>query len=420
MSTHRVLIIIGGGIAAYKAPELIRAFKKNGIGARCLLTAAAAQFVSPLSLASVSGDKVYENLFDLKDEVEMGHIQLSREADAILVAPATADLIGKMAMGVANDLASTTLLATDKPVFIAPAMNVRMWHHPATQRNLSQLKADRIQMIGPDEGDMACGEFGLGRMSDIEQIVTQVMDGLNIEASDVAAKYTPVDQPLKGQHVLMTAGPTHEPIDPVRYIANRSSGKQGYAIATAFAEAGATVSLISGPTNLPDPVGVNITRVETAKEMLSIVQQSLPADIAVMTAAVADWRVDTQANQKVKKDIGAGPPTLSLVENPDILAWLSKLEGDKRPDLVIGFAAETENVAEYASAKRARKGCDWMVANNVSPETGIMGGDNNTIDIFTSDDHETWPNMSKIDVAQKLVARISHYVSAKSNKEPNS
>ncbi len=411
MSINRILIIIGGGIAAYKAPELVRAFKKQGINARCVLTAAAAQFVSPLSIASVSGDKVYENLFDLKDEAEMGHIQLSREADAILVAPATADLIGKMAMGVANDLASTTLLATDKPVFIAPAMNVRMWHHPATQRNLEQLKADGIRIIGPDEGDMACGEFGLGRMSEVDDIVSQVMDGLNQHETEHAPPaLAKNDGALSGKHVLVTAGPTHEPIDPVRYIANRSSGKQGYAIAAAFAASGASVTLISGPTDLPCPTGVQITRVETACEMLEHVQAALPADIAVMTAAVADWRVETQASQKVKKNADSKAPTLTLVENPDILAWVSQQSGAQRPGLVIGFAAETENVSEYAQAKRIRKGCDWIVANNVSPENGIMGGDHNTVDIFTNDDQDKWPAMSKTEVAQKLVVKVSDYM----------
>lgn len=411
MSINRILIIIGGGIAAYKAPELVRAFKKQGINARCVLTAAAAQFVSPLSIASVSGDKVYENLFDLKDEAEMGHIQLSREADAILVAPATADLIGKMAMGVANDLASTTLLATDKPVFIAPAMNVRMWHHPATQRNLEQLKADGIRIIGPDEGDMACGEFGLGRMSEVDDIVSQVMHGLNQHETEHAPPaLAKNDGALSGKHVLVTAGPTHEPIDPVRYIANRSSGKQGYAIAAAFAASGASVTLISGPTDLPCPTGVQIRRVETACEMLEHVQAALPADIAVMTAAVADWRVETQASQKIKKNTDNAAPTLTLVENPDILAWVSQQSGAQRPSLVIGFAAETENVSEYAQAKRIRKGCDWIVANNVSPENGIMGGDHNTVDIFTNDDQDKWPAMSKTEVAQKLVVKVSDYM----------
>lgn len=397
MQGQRVLLVIGGGIAAYKAPELVRGLRKAGCSVRCLLTAAASQFVSPLSLASVSGDKVYENLFDLTDEAEMGHIQLSRDADLILVAPASADLIAKMAQGTANDLASTALLATDKPVCIAPAMNVRMWHHAATQRNIAQLQADGIAIIGPEEGDMACGEYGLGRMSDPEDIVEAVKPLFKPSAATGA---------LRGRHIIVTAGPTHEPIDPVRYIANRSSGKQGYAIANALAKAGATVTLISGPTQIPPPAGVKTVAVETALQMLDAVKAALPADAAVMCAAVADWRIADAHMQKIKKNKESKGATLTLTENPDILAWLSR-EAAPRPQLVIGFAAETEKVLEHATAKRARKQCDWLVANDVSPETNVMGGDFNTVHLITADGQEDWARMSKTEVAAKLADKIS-------------
>lgn len=408
MDGKRILLIIGGGIAAYKAPELVRALRKAGLSVRCLLTAAAAQFVSPLSLASVSGDKVYENLFDLTDEAEMGHIQLSRDADLILVAPATADLIAKMAQGTANDLASTALLATDKAVCIAPAMNVRMWHHPATQRNIARLTADGVTLIGPAEGDMACGEFGLGRMSEPDDIVSAVSAALGQGG------------PLVGRHILVTAGPTHEPIDPVRYIANRSSGKQGYAVATALAQLGAQVTLISGPTELTPSSNVTRINVETAREMREAVEANLPADVAILTAAVADWRPEETAHQKMKKQDGVTTHQLTLVQNPDILAWLAQ-DTKLRPPLVIGFAAETEHVIDFATAKRTRKQCDWIVANDVSPETGVMGGDFNLVHLITADGAESWPRMSKEQVATALAQRIAqclqpHHTTTKSEE----
>ncbi len=402
MQAHRVLLIIGGGIAAYKTPDLVRALRKDGFQVRCLLTAAAEQFVSPLSLASVSGDKVYENLFDMTDEAEMGHIQLSRDADIVLVAPATADLIAKMAQGTANDLASTALLATDKPVYIAPAMNVRMWHHAATQRNITQLKSDGITLIGPEEGDMACGEYGLGRMAEPAQIAAAIKASIDM-AQNLGG--------LAGRHILVTAGPTHEPIDPVRYIANRSSGKQGYAIAEALANAGANVTLISGPTQLSAPRGVNTIAVETAQEMMQAVEASLPADAAIMCAAVADWRVADASEQKIKKEKGVDGATLSLVENPDILAWLCQ-EAKQRPPLVVGFAAETENVVAHATAKRVRKQCDWLIANDVSPNSEVMGGDFNTVHLMTAEGHEDWVRMSKAEVAVALAQRISETLGA--------
>jgi phosphopantothenoylcysteine decarboxylase/phosphopantothenate--cysteine ligase len=403
MQAQRVLLIIGGGIAAYKAPDLVRALRKDGYQVRCLLTAAAEQFVSALSLASVSGDKVYENLFDLTDEAEMGHIQLSRDADIVLVAPATADLIAKMAQGTANDLASTALLATDKPVYIAPAMNVRMWHHAATQRNIAQLKSDGIRLIGPEEGDMACGEYGLGRMAEPAQIAASLKASMRAPLASGA---------LAGRHILVTAGPTHEPIDPVRYIANRSSGKQGYAIADALAQAGAKVTLISGPTQLPYPQGVNTIAVETAQQMMDAVEAALPADAAVMCAAVADWRVADASAQKLKKDKAATATSLSLIENPDILAWLCQ-KAKQRPPLIIGFAAETENVLEHALAKRARKQCDWLIANDVSESSEVMGGDFNTVHLITADGHENWARMSKADVAAELTYRVCQTLGAK-------
>ena len=391
-------MIIGGGIAAYKAPELVRRLRDHGLGVRCLLTSAATQFVAPLSLASVSGDRVYQNLFDLTDEAEMGHIQLSRDADLILVAPATADIMARMAQGTANDLASTTLLATDKPVMIAPAMNVRMWTHTATQRNLAQLVADGIGVLEPDDGDMACGEFGPGRMQEPDAIAARVVAELSSEIPHTA-------RALAGRKILVTAGPTHEPIDPVRYIANRSSGKQGYAIAAAMAAAGAETRLVSGPTQLGSPKGVTVTRVETALEMLAACQSHLPVDAAIMTAAVADWRPADMASQKMKKS-KTSAPSLHLIENPDILASLSEA-GPNRPALVVGFAAETENLESYAREKLARKGCDWIVANNVARETGVLGGDMNTVHVVSRDGEETWKKMSKTDIAARLTARIS-------------
>ena len=420
---QRVLLIIGGGIAAYKAPELVRQLRAQGLGVRCLMTAAAAQFVSPLSLASVSGDTVYENLFDLTDETEMGHIQLSRDADIILVAPATADLMAKAAQGMANDLASTTLLATDKKIIMAPAMNVRMWQHEATQRNLAQLQKDGVRFIGPEEGDMACGEFGPGRMSEPQSIALATAQALGAP-NDMGA--TGTMEGLAGRKILVTAGPTHEPIDPVRYIANRSSGKQGYAIASALAAAGAEVHLVSGPTALPAPQGVNIVPVETARDMLAATQALLPVDAAVMTAAVADWRpVDCDA-QKIKKN-GDTPPALDLVENPDILATLGAADKN-RPALLIGFAAETENLETHARAKLAKKNCDWIIANNVGAESGIdggvMGGDENAVSLLCATGAKSAPTiehfdiMSKQAVAELLTARIgAHFAASKNQKK---
>lgn len=411
MSEPRVLLIIGGGIAAYKAPELVRQLKAQGIASRCLLTAAAEQFVSPLSLASVSGDKVYENLFDLTDEAEMGHIQLSRDADLIVVAPATADMIGKMAQGLANDLASTTLLATDKPVMIAPAMNVRMWEHPATQRNLDTLRADGVTLIGPDEGDMACGEFGLGRMSDPVEIAAAAKQLIaKAPRADLKPAVAP-DTPLTGRKILVTAGPTHEPIDPVRYIANRSSGKQGYAVAEALAALGADVHLISGPTALNDPRGVTTTRVETARDMLAACQQALPVDAAIMAAAVADWRPEQAHDSKIKKT-EAGLQDIKLTENPDILASLAQADSN-RPALVVGFAAETHTVEAHANDKLARKNCDWIVANDVSlnsgVEGGVMGGDENQIHLITKSGTQSWDKMPKTEVAAKLAHQVAGF-----------
>lgn len=417
---QRVLLIIGGGIAAYKAPELVRQLRAQGLAVRCLMTAAAEQFVSPLSLASVSGDKVYENLFDLTEEAEMGHIQLSRDADIILVAPATADLMAKAAQGLANDLASTALLATDKPIIMAPAMNVRMWQHEATQRNLKQLQDDGVTIIGPEEGDMACGEFGPGRMSEPVDIASATAKALGM--SPQSAKPAAADKPLAGRKVLVTAGPTHEPIDPVRYIANRSSGKQGYAIAGALAEAGAEVHLISGPTALPDPIGVTIKRVETARQMAEAVQALLPVDAAVMCAAVADWRPDACDAQKIKKT-GDAPPTLKLTENPDILATLGAA-GQNRPPLLIGFAAETEMVEAHANAKLKRKNCDWIVANNVGTDSGIdggvMGGDANAVMLVTAAATEHFEVMSKQAVAAMLAERVAAHFAAIGNTKKGS
>ena len=397
MGEKRVLLIVGGGIAAYKALELTRLLRKAGVGVRPILTAAGAEFVTPLSLAALAEDKVYTDLFALTDETEMGHIQLSRSADLVVVAPATADLIAKAAHGLANDLATTTLLATDKPVLMAPAMNVRMWEHVATKRNVERLRADGVSFVGPDEGAMACGEFGPGRMAEPEAIFAAIM----IRLADAAS------QPLAGKRALVTAGPTAEPIDPVRLITNRSSGKQGYAIAAALAALGADVTLVSGPTALTAPTGVRRVVVETAREMLAACEAALPADIAVCVAAVADWRPETVGLKKIKKD-GTRPPALAMVENPDILATLSKAQN--RPTLVIGFAAETHDVETHAKAKLDRKGCDWIVANDVSLE-GTMGGDENAVAIVSKSGIERWDRMPKGDVARKLATRIaSHFV----------
>ena len=392
MAEKRILLIVGGGIAAYKALELTRLLRKAGVGVRPILTQAGAQFVTPLSLSALAEDRVYADLFSLTDEAEMGHIELSRSADLVVVAPATADLMAKAANGLANDLASTTLLATDKPVLMAPAMNVRMWEHPATRRNLETLKRDGVLFVGPDEGAMACGEYGPGRMAEPAAIFEAVMAALR-----------PAGRPLAGKRAIVTAGPTAEPIDPVRLITNRSSGKQGYAIAAALAALGAEVTLVSGPTALPAPAGVKRVDVETAREMLAACESALPADIAVCVAAVADWRPESQGDRKIKKGDG-GPPPIALVENPDILATLSKAAA--RPRLVVGFAAETNDVEAHARAKLARKGCDWIVANDVSVE-GTMGGDDNAVAIVTQAGIERWERMAKGEVARRLAQRIA-------------
>jgi phosphopantothenoylcysteine decarboxylase/phosphopantothenate--cysteine ligase len=391
LAAKRVLLIIGGGIAAYKSLALIRLLRGAGAAVTPVLTKAGAEFVTPLSVASLAGEKVYAALFDLTDEAEMGHIQLSRVADLVVVAPATADLMAKMAGGQADDLASTLLLATDTPVLVAPAMNVRMWDHAATRRNVAQLQADAVRFVGPNEGEMACGEFGAGRMAEPDEIMAAIAALL-------------ADGPLKGRRVLVTSGPTHEPIDPVRYIANRSSGAQGTAIAAALRDLGAEVVFVTGPASVPPPAGVRVVRVETAADMLAAVLAALPVDAAVMAAAVADWRVANASGQKMKKDGTGKAPALEFAENADILATISK--GATRPALVVGFAAETQDVVAHATAKRARKGCDWIVANDVSPETGIMGGTENAVTVITEAGAEVWPRMGKDEVARKLALRI--------------
>ena len=388
-----VLLVIGGGIAAFKCLDLIRRLREQGARVVPVMTQAASEFVTPLSVSALAGEKVYQELFDLDDESEMGHIQLSRAADLVVVAPATADLMAKMAQGIAGDLASTLLLATDKPVLMAPAMNVKMWEHPATQRNLETLQGDGIAVVGPDEGNMACGEVGPGRMAEVHAIVQAVRDVL-------------LKGPLAGKHILVTSGPTHEPIDPVRYIANRSSGAQGTAIAQALVGLGARVSFVTGPASAPMPAGCEIIRVETAAEMLAAVQKVLPVDGAVFAAAVADWRVASASDSKIKKDGKGGLPVLEFAENPDILATISQLKTG-RPKLVVGFAAETDTVIAHATAKLKRKGCDWIVANDVSPETGIMGGSENAVTVISVDAADVWPRMSKVDVARKLAGKIA-------------
>jgi len=393
LAGRSVLLVIGGGIAAYKCLDLIRRLQDQGAKVVPVMTRAAGEFVTPLSVSALAGGKVYRELFDLTDEAEMGHIQLSRAADLVVVAPATADLMAKMANGIAGDLASTLLMATDKPVMIVPAMNVRMWEHAATQRNLTVLKADGIHVVGPEAGNMACGEFGPGRMAEVPAII----DGI---------KNVLVNGPLKGKHIIVTSGPTHEPIDPVRYIANRSSGTQGSAIADALAALGAKVSFVTGPVNTPMPGGCTISQVETAAEMLSAVQAALPADGAVFAAAVADWRVASRSDSKIKKDGKGGLPVLEFAENADILATVSQMEKG-RPDLVVGFAAETDTVIANATAKRARKGCDWIVANDVSPKTGIMGGAENAVTVISADTADVWPRMSKVEVARNLAGKIA-------------
>jgi len=392
-----VLLIIGGGIAAYKSLDLIRRLKERGIALRCILTKAAEHFVTPLSAGALVGERVFTDLFDPAGEFDVGHIRLARETDLIVVAPATADLMAKLAQGLAPDLATAVLLATHAKILLAPAMNPGMWSNKATQRNLAQVIADGALLVGPNEGEMAeSGERGTGRMAEPLEIAAAAEKLLNAGSA----------QPLKGKRMLVTAGPTHEPIDPVRYIANRSSGKQGYAIAAAAAAAGAEVTLISGPVNLADPPGVKLIKVETARDMLQAAESALPVDIGIFAAAVADWRVANAGEQKIKKKAGQTTPELSLVENPDILATIAKRKS-QRPKLVIGFAAETENVSVNAKAKLASKGCDWILANDVSPETGIMGGDRNTIQLVTAQGIEAWLPQSKDDVAAMLIARIA-------------
>ena len=395
LAGKRVLLIVSGGIAAYKSLELIRLLRGAGCGVTCVLSRSAGQFVTPLSLQALSESKVYTDLFSLTDESEMGHIQLSRAADLLVVAPASADLLARMAAGLADDLAATVLLATDKPVLVAPAMNVRMWQHPATIANLATLAGRGVHLVGPDEGPMACNEYGYGRLAEPPAILAAI-----------AALLAPVPGPLSGRRALVTSGPTHEPIDPVRYLANRSSGRQGHAIAAALAALGARVTLVTGPVTLPDPLGVATVHVETARQMLDACRAALPAEIAVFAAAVADWGVAGESAGKIKKTPGAPPPALRLTVNPDILATIATA-GPARPRLVVGFAAETDDLAEHAAAKRIRKNADWIVANDVSPATGIMGGEANTIRLITAEGAEDWPNLPKTEVAARLSARIA-------------
>jgi phosphopantothenoylcysteine decarboxylase/phosphopantothenate--cysteine ligase len=406
----RILLIIGGGIAAYKCLDLIRRLRERGHGVRVILTKAAQEFVTPLSVGALTNDRVFTDLFDLDDEREIGHIRLSREADLIVVAPATADLLAKMAGGHASDLATSVLLASDKPVLTAPAMNPRMWLHPATRRNVERLAADGVTFIGPNSGEMAeQGEAGPGRLAEVPELVARIeaLLGGN-ERSSPARRGKSGLLPLSGRHVVVTSGPTHEPIDPVRYIANRSSGKQGHAIASAAAKLGARVTLVAGPVSIADPADVTTIHVETAAEMLEAVREALPADIAVFAAAVADWRAAHAAGEKIKKDTARGR-TLELTENTDILRTFAA-RGPARPALVIGFAAETTDVLEHAKKKRKAKGADWIVANDVSAKTGIMGGDRNTVHLITELGVENWPEMSKEEVAERLAVRAAEHL----------
>jgi phosphopantothenoylcysteine decarboxylase/phosphopantothenate--cysteine ligase len=403
MKTPHILLIVGGGIAAYKACELIRLIRKAGMTVRCVLTDGGAQFITPMTLAALSENEVFTTLWDLKNETEMGHIQLSREADLIVVCPATADLLAKMAAGISDSLATTVLLATDTPVLVVPAMNVRMWQHAATQRNVAQLRGDGVQVVDPDDGAMACGEYGPGRLPEPVAIMGEIERALGSASSSPPAGGR--GEALHGKRVLITAGPTHEPIDPVRYIANRSSGRQGFAIAAAAAEMGAEVHLIAGPVHLATPPGVTRIDVETAREMAAAVDAALPADIAILVAAVADWRTADAADQKIKKTGGA-LPVLQLAENPDILAGLAS--DPRRPELLIGFAAETEQVVAHAQAKLARKRCDWIVANDVSGD--VMGGQNNAVHIVTGQGVESWADLPKDQVARKLMEKIADAV----------
>jgi phosphopantothenoylcysteine decarboxylase/phosphopantothenate--cysteine ligase len=398
LSGKRILLIIGGGIAAYKALDLIRRLRERGGSVRCILTKGAQQFITPLAAAGISGQRAHTDLFDREDEADIGHIRLARDADAVVVAPATANLMAKMAGGHADDLASTALLATTLPILIAPAMNVRMWLNPATQGNLDILRVRDVRVVGPNEGAMAETEFGLGRMSEPLEIVAALETLLRPSGA------------LAGNRVLVTSGPTHEPIDPVRYIANRSSGKQGHAIAKAAAEAGAEVTLVSGPVNLPDPAGIRTVHVESARDMLAAVEAALPADIGIFAAAVADWRVEQAADRKIKKT-SQSSPHLDLVENPDILATIARRQGD-RPTLVVGFAAETESVVDHAKAKLSKKGCDVIVANDVSVATGVMGGDQNTVHLVSAAGVETWPTLTKDELARRLVTHLGELLGA--------
>lgn len=399
MSTKRILLIIGGGIAAYKSLELVRELGRRGIACRCILTSGGSQFVTPLSVSALSGEKVFTELFDLDDEADMGHIQLSRSADLVVVCPATADLMAKAVHGHANDLASTTLLATDTPVLMVPAMNVRMWQHAATVRNVAQLRADGVTVMEPDEGAMACGEFGPGRLPQVPAIVTEIERQLNGGAEGQGGGV------LEGKHCVVTAGPTREPLDPVRFLSNHSSGRQGYAIAGALAAEGARVTLVSGPVALDPPRGVDLVKVETARQMLKAVEDALPADVFVSVAAVADWRPARAATKKLKiKGAGSATPSMELAENPDILRTISN-KRKRRPELVIGFAAETNDVEDHAIAKLKRKGCDWIVANDVSGD--VMGGTENEIALVTRDGIDRWTRMSKADVARRLAQKIA-------------
>lgn len=408
----RILLIMGGGIAAYKCLELIRRAREAGFVVRVIMTKAATQFVTPLSVGALSNERVFTNLFDLDEEREIGHIRLARDTDLIVVAPATADLLAKMAGGHADDLASAVLLATDKSVLAAPAMNPRMWMHSATRRNYALLQADGIQFVGPEAGEMAeAGEAGIGRMAEPAAILAAIKSSL-----DGGTRQGRAALPLKGRHILVTSGPTHEPIDPVRYIANRSSGKQGNAIAAAAAALGARVTLVTGPMHLPDPSGVTTIHVETAEQMLSAVRRALDADVAIFAAAVADWRVANASDQKIKKNGKQDSPSLDLVENPDILKTIAHEKPGVRPALVIGFAAETQHVVEHAKKKRKSKGCDWIVANDVSPRTGVMGGDRNTVHLISAAGVEAWPEMGKAEVAERLLARVIAHLAATTDK----
>ncbi len=396
-----MLLVVGGGIAAYKTLELVRRLRERELAVRAILTRGGREFVTPLSLASLAGDKVYEDLFSLTDEAEMGHIRLSREADLVVVAPATADLMAKMAGGHADDLATTALLATDKPVLIAPAMNPVMWDHPATRRNVAQLRADGVAIVGPEGGDMACGEVGTGRMAEPAAILDAIL-----------ARLGPGAGRLAGRRAVVTSGPTHEPLDPVRFLANRSSGRQGHAIAEALARAGAEVTLVSGPVALPPPAGVRVVAVESAREMAAAVEAALPADIAVCAAAVADWRPTEVRDAKLKKPDDGSAPAIALTANPDILKSLAR-PGPRRPRLVVGFAAETEDVERHARAKLAKKGCDWLLANDVSPATGTFGGARNRVVLFTREGGaEPWPELAKTELAARLTARIADTLAA--------